>query len=89
MSAQMHGCGGMYGGGMMGHGPGMGMGMHRGAPWARGPLGFRRRFITRQERIEWLEAYLSNLRQEAKAVEEALEELKRMGPPQSGTTGVG
>lgn len=53
----------------------------------RGPLGFWRRFATRQERIEWLQAYLEQLRQEAKAVEELIEELKRQGPAAEGAPG--
>ncbi|MBE3599076.1 MAG: hypothetical protein IMX02_09910 [Limnochordaceae bacterium] len=37
--------------------------------------GFRRRFISRQERLEWLREYLRQLRLEAQAVEEAIREL--------------
>lgn len=71
----MHGWGWMYG-----------RPMCRGR-FGRGPLGFARRFVTRQERIEWLEAYLNELRQEARAVEEVLEELKRSAPPATGSAG--
>lgn len=52
----------------------------------RGPLGFWRRFATRQERIEWLQAYLEELRREAKAVEELIEELRRQGPAADGAS---
>ncbi|NLT43701.1 MAG: hypothetical protein GXX93_13590 [Anaerolineae bacterium] len=37
---------------------------------------FRRRYITRDERIAHLEGYLSELRLEAQAVEERLAELR-------------
>jgi len=37
---------------------------------------FRRRFISREERIAQLERYLEALRQEMKAVEEHLADLK-------------
>ena len=48
-------------------GPGMGFGpgMH-----------FRRRFLTREERIARLEEYLKALQAEVKAVEEAIAEMK-------------
>ena len=39
-------------------------------------LKFRRRFATRDERIARLEAYLSELRSEAQAVEEQIAELR-------------
>ena len=51
--------------------------------WGFGPWGFRRRFPTREEQLEWLQAYLDDLRREARAVEERIEELKRAQPPQS------
>ncbi len=41
-----------------------------------GPIPFRRRFVSREERIAWLERYLEALRQEMKAVEEHLADLK-------------
>ncbi|MBC7257007.1 MAG: hypothetical protein H5T66_12985 [Chloroflexi bacterium] len=41
-----------------------------------GHMFFRRRFISREERIAWLERYLEALRQEMKAVEEHLADLK-------------
>lgn len=44
--------------------------------WPAAPFGFRRRFISREERIERLQQYLDALRREARAVEEAIEELK-------------
>ncbi|MFH0847206.1 MAG: hypothetical protein V1894_04025 [Chloroflexota bacterium] len=78
-----HGMGGMHGGycgcgghghmggpgmwGMMGHGMG-GVGM-----------GFRRRFISKDEIIARLEEYLKELQAEAKAVEERLAEIKKRG----------
>jgi len=37
---------------------------------------FRRRFLTREERIERLEVYLKQLKAEAQAVEEQLAELR-------------
>jgi hypothetical protein len=37
---------------------------------------FRRRFITREEQIAWLEEYLKELQAEAKGVEERIAELK-------------
>jgi hypothetical protein len=40
---------------------------------------FRRRMLTRQERIERLEAYLKDLRLEAQAVEERLADLRAAG----------
>jgi len=40
------------------------------------PLGFQRRFVGRAERIQELEAYLSELRAEIAAVEEYLAGLK-------------
>lgn len=43
---------------------------------AEGHIPFHRRFISREERIAWLERYLEALRQEAKAVEEQLADLK-------------
>jgi len=61
---------------MHGHGPGQG-----------GPRGWWRRFATRQERLEWLQAYLDDLRREVQAVEELIEELKRdHGPDQPPAT---
>lgn len=60
--------------------------MRRMGVCGRGPFGFRRHFATRQERIEWLQAYLEELRQEAKAVEELIEELKRQGPAAEGAS---
>lgn len=51
---------------------------HRGysaEQWAPG-ASFRRRFATRDERIARLGTYLSELRSEAKAVEEHIAELK-------------
>jgi hypothetical protein len=46
--------------------------------WGAGPS-FRRRFVTREERVAWLEQYLSDLRAEATAVEEQIAELKAAG----------
>lgn len=37
-----------------------------------GPSHFRRRFWTKEEKIAWLEQYLADLREEAKAVEERI-----------------
>jgi hypothetical protein len=45
---------------------------HR-APW--GERAFRR-FMSREERIAWLEQYLKDLQAEAKAVEERIAEMK-------------
>lgn len=45
------------------------------AAWGPGFL-FWRCFLTREERIAWLEEYLKDLRAEAKAVEERIAELK-------------
>lgn len=42
-----------------------------------GDHGFRRRFVSRAERISQLEAYLSELRAEAQAVEEELARLRK------------
>ena len=56
-----HGCGG----GHFGPGMGFGPGMH-----------FRRRFLTREERIARLEEYLKVLQAEVKGVEEAIAEMK-------------
>jgi hypothetical protein len=39
-------------------------------------VGFRRRFVSRAERIEWLEAYLEALEAEAQGVRERLQELE-------------
>ena len=64
------GCGCGFGGGRghwMGHGP---------------HPGWHRRFFTREERIAHMEQYLEALRTEAKAVEEAIAELKRAGSTQ-------
>jgi hypothetical protein len=36
-----------------------------------------RRFLTKQERIEWLEEYKSNLQKELTGVSERIQELKR------------
>ncbi|MGC8781616.1 MAG: hypothetical protein ACP5UQ_12215 [Anaerolineae bacterium] len=41
------------------------------------PWGFRRRFVSRAERIQELEAYLAELRAEVTAVEEHLADLKK------------
>lgn len=41
------------------------------------PLGFRRHFVSRAERIAALEAYLAELRVEVAAVEEHLADLKK------------
>jgi hypothetical protein len=41
--------------------------------------GWHRHFFTREERIARLEEYLETLRTEAKAVEEAIAELKAAG----------
>jgi hypothetical protein len=35
-----------------------------------------RRFLTKQEKVEWLEEYKSNLENELKGVTERIEELK-------------
>jgi hypothetical protein len=72
------GCGHEHGheeGGCCG-GPGPG-GMWRGCGHHEGPpFGFHRRFVSQAERIAELEAYLAELRAEAKAVEEHLADLK-------------
>lgn len=49
-----------------------------------GYMCFHRRFISREERIAWLERYLEALRQEVKAVEEHLADLKTKTKPQEG-----
>jgi hypothetical protein len=61
-----HGCG--YGREHFGPGMCFGPGMH-----------FRRRFLTREERIARLEEYLKALQAEVKAVEEAIAEMKAAG----------
>ncbi len=48
------------------------------------PFAFRRRFITRQEQLEQLQRYLEELRREARAVEEAIERLRREQPGDAG-----
>lgn len=45
-------------------------------PGDKAPGMFRRRFISREERIAWLEQYLRELQNEAKAVEERIADLK-------------
>jgi hypothetical protein len=45
-----------------------------------GAFGFRRRFVSREERAARLEAYLNDLQAEAKAVEERIEELRNGAP---------
>ena len=40
--------------------------------------GFERQFYTREEKIEMLEEYLTDLKAEQKGVEEALEELRKV-----------
>lgn len=61
-----------------GHGPG---GMPRGHGHHEGPpFGFRRRFVSRAERIAALEAYLAELRAEVAAVEEHLADLRTTRP---------
>jgi len=73
-----HGCCG-GGGGPYGwhHGPAdggcYGQG-HEGGPAGARP--FRRRFVSKEERIAWLESYLAQLQAEVKAVEERLAEMK-------------
>lgn len=42
-------------------------------------IGFRRRFMSREERIAQLEAYLADLQAEAKAVQERLAKLRQQG----------
>ena len=58
-----HGCG--CGRGHFGPGMSFGPGMH-----------FRRRFLTREERMARLEEYLKVLQAEVKVVEEAIAEMK-------------
>jgi hypothetical protein len=41
-------------------------------------MAFRRRFLSREERVARLEEYLQALRDEAKAVEEHIAELKTL-----------
>ena len=63
-----------------GHGCGCGWGGHPGHGMRHGPHpGWHRRFFTREERIAHLQEYLEALRTEAKAVEEAIAELKAAG----------
>jgi len=38
--------------------------------------GFGRRYLTKQEKVEWLEEYKSNLEKELEGVKERIEELK-------------
>lgn len=38
--------------------------------------GYGRRYLTKEEKIEWLEEYKSNLENELKGVAERIEELK-------------
>jgi len=63
--------GGRRCGGYGPHGAQRGHCCHEDRPW-----GFRRRFTSRAERIQELEAYLSELRAEIAAVEEYLAGLK-------------
>lgn len=51
---------------------------HHEMGWGPG-MRFGRRFLTREERIAWLEEYLKQLQTEAKAVEERIAELKAAG----------
>ncbi len=55
--------------------------MHGAGPGPAGPRGWWRRFATRQEQLEWLRAYLDDLRQEVQAVEERIEDLERHQRP--------
>ncbi len=70
---------------MCGHGDCHGHHGHGGecccGPEVQGPafFPFRRRFLTREERIAWLEGYLEELRAEVKAVEEYLARMKSAG----------
>ncbi|MGD9840468.1 MAG: hypothetical protein AB7U87_02020 [Candidatus Bipolaricaulis sp.] len=50
---------------------------HHGTGCCDPNIGFRRRFVNREEKIAQLEAYLADLRAEAKAVEEKLAKLRR------------
>ena len=43
------------------------------------PFPSRRRFLTREERLAWLEEYLKELQTEASAVEQHIAELKALG----------
>ncbi len=62
------------------HGFGCGCGGDAGHRMWHGPhAGWHRRFFTREERIARLGEYLETLRTEAKAVEEAIAELKAAG----------
>ncbi len=70
--------------GHRGHGGCCGGGHERGPHHGYGgrcgegrPGGFRRRFVSRAERIAALEAYLAELRAEVAAVEEHLADLKK------------
>lgn len=55
-------------------------GHHHGGSCGCGrPYGFRRHFWTEEERIAWLEQYLEDLREEAKAVEEQISAMKGAG----------
>lgn len=50
---------------------------HHGTGCCDPSIGFHRRFVSREEKVAQLEAYLADLRAEAKAVEERLAELHR------------
>ncbi len=45
-------------------------------PWEHAPLGFVRRFRTKEEKIAALEEYLEALKKEAQAVEEKIRRLR-------------
>jgi len=49
---------------------------HGGSCSCGGPFRFGPRFWTKKEKIAWLEEYLEGLREEAKAVEEHIAEMK-------------
>ena len=63
--------------GTEGHHAGWHGGRHHGCSCGcGGPFRFGPRFWTEKEKIAWLEQYLEGLREEAKAVEERVAEMK-------------
>jgi len=55
------------------------LGHHPGACFCGcdGPMGFRPRFMTKEQKIERLGKYLHDLKDEAQAVEEHIEQIKQ------------
>ena len=56
---------------------GMSMSCHHGSDGMMGCCCSNRRFMTKAERINWLEDYKKNLQTEIKAVDEVMKEMKK------------